>query len=248
VGLVAATAAALHLRGFRRSAMIGEYLALSLVMAMVFTVFCYLAFASSGAMMDRPLLAIDRAMGFDWLSGFEFVSAHKWLARVLAELYDSLNIQVLYVCVFLGLIAREQALKELFWLLFVSALITNIVAIFVPAYGPFEVFGLASHGAFLPDMIKIKNGHDLTFALGKMTGVICFPSFHTVMALAYAWSVRRTGLVGYALAAINFVMLFSIPYFGGHYLIDMIAGAVTVLVALGIVKWGVKRVSQPALI
>lgn len=244
IAFLVVVAAGLHLRNLSRGAMIAEYLVLSLVMAKVFTVFCYLAFASSGAMMDKPLLAIDRALGFDWPSGYRFLSAHDFLGTVLADLYDSLNFQALYVCVFLGLIAREAALKELFWLLFVAALITNIVAIFVPAYGPFEDFGLASQGPFLPDMKQIKAGHDWTFALAKMTGVICFPSFHTVMALAYAWAVRRTGVIGYALAAANFAMLFSVPYCGGHYLIDMIAGAGVMVASVLIVKTVQEWLSQ----
>jgi hypothetical protein len=226
----------LHLYGPRCASLIAEYLALSITMAVVFTVFCYLAFGSSGALVDQQLLLADQALNFDWLSGFRFIAAHPLLSHVLSWLYGSLNLQVLYVCVFLGVMDRGHALREMFWLVFVSALFTDLIAIALPAYGPFQIFGLSSHGDFLPDMKHLKSGHDLTFALSKMTGVICFPSFHTVMALSYAYCVRRTGFVGFAIAAMNFVMIFSIPYFGGHYLVDIIAGAGVTLLSLGIVK------------
>ena len=118
----------------------------------------------------------------------------------------------------------------------VSALITHIAAIAMPAYGPFEIFGLSAHGSYLPDMLHVKSGRHLEFALAKMTGVISFPSFHTVMALAYAYAMRKTGAVGWFIAATNFVMLFSIPFYGGHYLVDMIAGAGVTALAIVAVK------------
>lgn len=232
---------ALHAFDLRRAALVAEFLALSLAISLVFTVLCYLAFGSSGALADKDLLAADRALGFNWLAGFKFVTAHPLLADVLRWLYDSLNLQALYVCVLLGLLEREQALREMFWLVFVTAVITNAIAVFVPAYGPFHVFGLSSRGAFLPDMEHLKSGQDLTFVLSKMTGVISFPSYHTVLALSYAWCLRRTGAIGYFAAAINFVMLFSIPFFGGHYLVDIIAGAAVTAISLVVVKMCMAR-------
>ena len=44
---------------------------------------------------------------------------------------------------------------------------------------------------------------------------------------AFAWALRRAGPVGYTMVVLNMGMLFSIPVFGGHYLVDAIAGAAT---------------------
>lgn len=238
---------ALRLFGQRRGGLIAEFLGLTLAMAMAFTVFAYLCMASSGALVDRQLLAIDKTIGFDWLAGWNLMIAHPLAVRAADILYESLTWQALYLCLLLGLMTRVRGMREIFWIIFISALLTDLGAIFFPAYGPFETFGLSSQGEYLPDMKHLKSGSDLTFALSHMTGVISFPSFHTVLALAYAYGFRKTGIIGHAIAVINILMLLTVPYIGGHYLIDMIAGAGTVLVALGIVKWGMKRVSQPAL-
>jgi membrane-associated phospholipid phosphatase len=56
------------------------------------------------------------------------------------------------------------------------------------------------------------------------------------MALAYIWAFRGTGIIGWGIAALNLVMLASVPFFGGHYLMDMIAGAATMLIALGLIR------------
>jgi len=232
---VIASMALLRLFGQKRGALMAEFLALTLAMAMVFTVLSYLSMAVSLSLADRQLLAIDHALGFDWLAGWHFLTAHPLGLKAANLLYNSLTWQALYLCLFLGLMARKAAMRELFWLLFVSALLTDLIAIVLPAYGPFEIFGLASHAEFLPDMKYLKSGAALNFELGKMTGVISFPSFHTVMALCYAYGARKTGIIGHIVAAMNILMLFTVPFIGGHYLIDMIAGAGVMLLALAIV-------------
>lgn len=228
---------ALRLFGQSRGALIAEFLALTLAMAMVFTVFAYLCMASSGALADKQLFAIDKAVGFDWLAGWNFMIAHPLLLKTANFLYASLTWQALYLCLLLGLMARVRSMREIFWIIFISALLTDIGAILFPAYGPFETFGLAAtQGSYLPDMKHLKSGGDLIFALSRMTGVVSFPSFHTVLALAYAYGFRKTGIIGHVIAVLNALMLLTVPFIGGHYMIDMIAGAAVMLLALAAVK------------
>jgi hypothetical protein len=214
----------LRLFAHKRGSLMAEFLALTLCMAMVFTVFAYLCMAASGPLVDRQLLAVDRALGFDWLAGWRLVNAHPSLLAAMQWLYDSLTYQALYLCLLLGLMLRVTAMREVFWIIFLSALATDLLAIALPAYGPFEIFGLSSHGGFLPDMKHLKSGGTMEFTLSKLTGVICFPSFHTVMALGYAYGLRGTGIIGRVVAGANIVMLLGVPFIGGHYVIDMIAG------------------------
>jgi hypothetical protein len=224
-GAVLTVMLGLRLFAYRRGGLMAEFLALTLCMAMVFTVFAYLCMAASGPLVDRQLLAVDRALGFDWLAGWRLVTAHPSLLAAMRWLYDSLTYQALYLCLLLGLMLRVTAMREVFWIIFLSALVTNLLAIVLPAYGPFEIFGLSSQGGFLPDMKHLKSGGVMEFTLSKMTGVICFPSFHTVMALGYAYGLRGTGIIGRVVGLANIVMLATVPFIGGHYLIDMIAGA-----------------------
>jgi membrane-associated phospholipid phosphatase len=85
-------------------------------------------------------------------------------------------------------------------------------------------------------MQQLVSGQDLNFALSKMTGVVSFPSFHTAMALAYVWAFRKTGAIGWVIAALNLVMVAAVPWYGGHYLVDMIAGAATLLLSVALVS------------
>jgi hypothetical protein len=239
--VVLATMFGLRLFAYRRGSLMAEYLALTLCMALVFKVFSYLCMAASGPLVDRQLLAIDRALGFDWLAGWHFLAAHTYLTKALGWLYNSLTNQALYMCLLLGLMTRVTALREIFWIIFLSAIVTNLFAIILPAYGPFEIFHLSSYGSFLPDMKHLKSGGVMEFKLSDLTGVICFPSFHTVMALGYAYSLRRTGIIGYTIAIANTVMLLGVPFLGGHYVIDMIAGIAVFGLATLVVRHALLR-------
>jgi membrane-associated phospholipid phosphatase len=220
-----------------RGGMMAEYFTLTAAATLVFGVLSYLSLASSRAMADAPLLAADRALGFDWLAGYHFLLAHPLLASVLGFAYGSMVYQALYFCVLFSLMDKKQQLREMFWLVLVMGILTSAGAVLFPALGPYNAFHAGPPDNFVPVMKHLKTGKDLTFALSQMTGVVSFPSFHTAMALAYVWGFRRTGPIGWAITALNLVMLISIPYFGGHYLVDMIAGAGVMLVSLALVRW-----------
>jgi hypothetical protein len=244
--LLAAVAVVLatHVLAARRFGLIAEYFALTLAATTAFAVLSYLAMAASGPLVDHELLAADRALGFDWLAGFHWLQAHPAAAKVLQTVYDSLLYQGLYFGVLFGLMDRKTDLREMFWLVFAAGLLTSAGAVLFPALGTFKTFGLEAQGAYLPDMERLRSGHDLHFALSSLTGVVSFPSFHTTMALAYAYGFRRAGAIGWIVGALNLVMLFAIPFFGGHYLVDMIAGAGVMLASLGLVKLAPRLRSQ----
>jgi hypothetical protein len=53
------------------------------------------------------------------------------------------------------------------------------------------------------------------------------------------------------MAALNIIMLCAVPFFGGHYLVDLIAGAAAMLLSLAVVKtapqmWARLRSRDPA--
>jgi membrane-associated phospholipid phosphatase len=128
---------------------------------------------------------------------------------------------------------RRGDLRQMFWLVVISGLITCAGAAFFPALGPFKAHGIKAE--FLPVMEQLRAGN-LHFALSNLTGVVSFPSFHTTMALLFIYSFSRAGTIGWLLAMLNVVMLPSIPFFGGHYLVDMAGGAAVALGSLALVK------------
>jgi hypothetical protein len=224
--------------GGRRTGFIVEFLALMLAAATVLAVLTYMGTALSAPLMDRQFQSADRALGFDWLAWFDFVTSRPALAAVMKFAYFGLGYEALYFALLMGMMDETARPREIFWLLLIACVITCIGGWAAPALGPFATYGLQqSYGAFVPEIEHLRSGHDMTFALGQLQGVVAFPSFHTTMALGMAYAFRKTGVIGWLIAAINLVVLLAVPVFGGHYLVDMIAGACVFVLALAVVRW-----------
>ncbi|HMH65460.1 MAG TPA: phosphatase PAP2 family protein [Rhizomicrobium sp.] len=220
----------------RRGALIAEYFALTMAATTAICVLSYLCIASAGPLVDSRLMAMDRALGFDWLAGYRFVHAHPQLSAMLELAYDSLIVQGLYFCLLHGLMDCKQRLRDMFWLFLACGALACLGALLFPALGPSKFYNIATDTSFVAVAEHLLSGRDLSFSLSQMAGVISFPSFHTSMALAYAWAFRKTGIIGAAVVGLNLVMLCAVPFFGGHYLVDMVAGAATMLVSLALVR------------
>ena len=220
-----------------RGGMMAEYFSLTALATTLFGILSYLCLASSGPLIDTSLQTADRALHFDWMAGYHFILVHHLISTVLSLAYNSMVYQGLYFCVLLALMDRKKDLREMFWLVLVIGLFTSLGVLLFPALGPFKLFGTAPPGSFLPEMEHVKSGQNLNFALAKLTGVVSFPSFHTSMALAYAWGFRKTGAIGWTVLVLNLLMLCAIPWYGGHYLTDMIAGAGVMAASLAIVRF-----------
>ena len=79
------------------------------------------------------------------------------------------------------------------------------------AFGTFEAFHDAA---------------DPLFSLDALAGVVTFPSFHTAMGLIVLAMCRKTPLLLIPAAAGFALMICSALPLGGHYVIDLAAGAV----------------------
>ncbi len=235
------------LRGFalRRGGLTAEYFALTLAASTAICALSYLCLASAGPLVDSRLMAMDQAVGFDWLAGYRFVQAHPALAALLGLAYDSLVYQGLYFCLLLGLMNARQQLRDMFWLFLITGILACAGAVLFPALGPSNFYNIQTDNGFVPVMQHLLSGRDLHFALSGMTGVVSFPSFHTAMALTYCWAFRKTGIISAAITALNIIMLCAVPFFGGHYLVDMVAGAAAMLLALAILKAAPLLIRKP---
>lgn len=231
--------------GFSRGGLFLEYGALSLVGSFALVVLSYLCMASATAaraaldqspLVDAQLLAFDRALGFDWLAIWKMIVPHPQLMQAMEWVYDSLLVQSFTVTIFLGLMGEEPAMRNLWRLSTLACAVSCLIAIALPALGPYKVFGLESQAPFLPVMEQLVARHNLNFDSATLRGVIEFPSVHTVLALACTWAVRRAGPLLWLFAGLNLLMLFTIPFMGGHYVADMIGGAAVFAFALWVVR------------
>ena len=244
----------------RRSSRLSHYLrngadrvAIVLRVTMIFLLFAslpglytYLAASTKAPLLDPTLAAIDRSLGFDWLTFLDWINAYPRVCQVLIFAYHA-TIPLLPVMVIgLALANREGRAMELLALFSVSLLLTGLVMAMVPAAGAYAHFQpsrerfsnlTAQAGMWhYRDLLLLRSGAPFVFRPAEISGIVTFPSFHTVIAVITAYSVRGLRFVFIPVATLNLLMIVSTLPEGGHHLVDVLAGLFVACVSIVIVR------------
>lgn len=192
-----------------------------------------------------PLTATDIVIGTRQMP--------EWAIWALSKAYVQTG-PYLYVSLIVLLVTdREAAAWRLFLIWGGSFLTISLMAFSAPALGCFS--------QLTPDQVdhlpkgagryairtfqEFRNATEPVLSLGHVSGVITFPSFHTACALILAQAWHGTRIFGVLAKMLTGVIIFSCVPMGGHYLVDLIAGAAVWWgVTLAIDHLGKKRVAQ----
>jgi membrane-associated phospholipid phosphatase len=185
-------------------------------------------------LIDAQLAMADHALGIDAAAITLSIAQQPWFAQLLGIAYGSIFPLALVTAVMLAIRGRVARLGEL-TLGFGGGIVTAaITSVFYPALGSSSHAGLASlSGAALPAgsgiyhlhaVAAYRDGRDPLLDLHKLEGVVTFPSFHMVMALAVAYAFRSSGAMGWAVSIWCALVAISTVPIGGHYVIDLVAG------------------------
>jgi len=230
---VGACLAPLSIRRYRRDPRIAAttpFCALLLTFQAAAATLSYLVVSTNAPLVDAPLDAWDRALGFDWLALQTWLQAHTVTQALLHVAYASGLLQLVFVVMFLGLTGRRERL-EAFMLLFIAATLLTIAASGVfPAAGAWKFYAVSGPVVASFDLSSLthfeplRDGTLRDIALESMQGLISIPSLHSAMAVLLVYAVRATRIVAPVFIALDLAMLASTPIDGGHYLIDVLAG------------------------
>lgn len=210
-------------------------------------------------LVDAELAAIDRTLGFDWLSYLSWLDHIPLLLSIMGLLYTSLSIYVGIFLVVVAAVSRQplKSCKEFVELFFLAAVVFCLVGSFFPAlsaavhYGPLPVFDNIDPqvGAYhLGHLKALRNDPNHILNLAEMPGLVTFPSFHTAMGIIAIYCCRSIGTLLIASLIVNGLMIASTPLFGAHYLIDIIGGmAVSVVLIVLHARWSDKQPPTPVL-
>ncbi|MGL4728243.1 MAG: phosphatase PAP2 family protein [Bosea sp. (in: a-proteobacteria)] len=211
--------------------------ALFLMMPAPLAMFSY-ACAGLGAnlpLMDTTLARIDAAYGFDWLGAVSWFNQHPTLVWLLGHAYHGTIVPLIYVLVLLNVLGRRDRIVAFMTLFIGTCVAANILSGLVPAIGAYVHFapGETLRSAIsndagvwhLAQFEALRAGTLTQFKLTATEGLVTFPSFHTAAALCVPLALRGLGaLTALAWAVAGAIIISTIPI-GGHYLIDVIAGA-----------------------
>jgi hypothetical protein len=216
-------------------ARLASYAVLWIVFTAVGCIFTYLAASASRPLVDGYLNSFDHYLGFDWIGWSSAVHRYMLLSVVLRAAYDSLGPQIVVSIIILSFGPGPDRNAELLLGAILSLTLTAAISAVWPALGPWTPFNdqYASSDDLLNarDVLTMRAGGSPSFALARLRGIVTFPSYHTVLAILFAYAHRGRWSFPVFLV-INWLMIASIPSEGGHYLSDVLAGVGLAVVAI----------------
>ena len=202
---------------------------------------CYAAATIDAPLIDAELLRFDRAIGYDWLAFARFVAGRPMLNWSLMVSYKSCFVQPALLAAAL-LLSGRQARYEMFILSMLLGLaFTALIFAAFPATTAWTYLGQeamatstlvelpVSNRTWIANLLEVRAGGGRL--ISEPLGIIAFPSFHCVMALLNVRAVWPVRSIRYPFMLLNGLMIASAPLIGGHYVTDLIAGAVVALAA-----------------
>jgi hypothetical protein len=172
-----------------------------------------------------PISAVDVVVGTNLMPG--------WIIWALKKTYIQTGLYLYLSLIGLLLIGRQADAWRMFLIWGWSFLVISLIAFAAPALGCFSQLS-AEQVDHLPkaagryamrSFLEFRSSTEPVLALGRASGVITFPSFHVACALVLAQAWHGVRAIGAVTKVLTGVIIFSCVPIGGHYLVDLAAGA-----------------------
>jgi hypothetical protein len=233
--LMAALFVVYRTRGEQTFAYIFAALGLMTFVAYVDAWLAIVGLAGGFPLEDARLTAWSDAVGIDHRAILEWLAARPLIGAVLSNAY-LLSVPTMFLApVILAATGQFARLKTFVWLYVVLLTACVLISIVVPAKGfavyeppPAELMAPLPPGAsvfYAKVSEAYRSGALRTIDPALLEGVVVFPSFHTIMALLAIYAFWRTRILWLVSLAVNVIVLASVVPIGGHYVWDVIGGA-----------------------
>ncbi len=200
--------------------------------------------------LDWWLVSLDARLGYNWVEAVTWSVSHPLINDILRYAYTSNLYQIVVLIVLLGFSGRIYALHGMIMTLTLSGAFTVLFWILFPSIGPSALFPLPEAVTSVSrQIVGTSYGNELTNLLQNGTeiilpndtrGLISFPSFHTVMALAGIWYSRSVKWLFPFFLLLNLAVLPAVLVHGGHHLVDIPAG----MAVFALCAWATERFQQ----
>jgi len=193
--------------------------------------------------VDDLLSRMDRAMGLDWLGYAEWVARYPTIIALFQLAYKGLTLVTLLVFAVLLFAVGAARAGEFARLVFWTGLATVIIGTAFPAKAAMDRFASAElrlvfgpdAGVYpLPYLAALRSHAAYVLDLNEMPGLVAMPSFHTICGLLIVYACRGHRYLWPTAVTYSIVMIASTPIMGGHYFVDLIAGALLTLAVVAI--------------
>lgn len=180
---------------------------------------------------DHLFVKADRFLCLDATDIVAWVQEHRLLHKACFAAYFSMVPQLI-----LALLITNRAL--LVKRMMVAAVITLLCFNYMPALGNYANTDAECHNQPIKErMLALSHGQVDTIRIGDCEGIICAPSYHTIMGCLLIMAFSQVAAVRWWAVGLNGLMIYSTVPTGGHYIVDVLAG----LLVAGLVAAVVRR-------
>ncbi|UDL90313.1 phosphatase PAP2 family protein [Mesorhizobium sp. PAMC28654] len=230
-----------HVRKAERIAISTHILALFIAYSIPASLFNLLLLPRPSAPIDATLVQMDSWLGYSWPSACAWIAQYPHLSDLLRQIYSLTLAQILFAFLFLGMANDRRRLHAAALGTVFASLVTIFCWALFPSSGASAYWTLApevdrivrpivnsAYGAEL-NRLLVEGVQDISKL--KTTGLVGFPSFHTVMALISLIAVWPYLPMRLVLILINVALLPAILIHGGHNLMDVLGGILITVVS-----------------
>lgn len=209
-------------------------LGLTLSLMLIGAAIALLGTRSPAPVADPWLAAADRTLP---LSAMDIIKGTArlpdWAIGALRTVYSQTGLYLFVTLIALHLTGRGAIAWRMFLVWGWSFLVISLIAFAAPALGCFSLLSPADV-AHLPGgagryamraFNEFRHATAPVLSFDRISGVITFPSFHTVCALLIAQAWHETRVAGPLTKLLTGAIIFSCVPMGGHYIVDLLAGA-----------------------
>lgn len=195
------------------------------------------------AVIDRQLLAIDRAFHYDSIAILNFLAEHLEIRKILSQAYNFINIELLALPLCILILKQFDSIKQYFFLVLSTTLIGFAIYFFWPTMAPASVLKSAY---FLEAQrntgLKFYQLHHYITPESGSGGLVSMPSFHIMWAILCQHSAWRVKWLWCGILPMNTLVILSALFLGWHYLADF-WGSLFVIAAACSIAWCYKKMT-----
>ncbi|HKI37714.1 MAG TPA: phosphatase PAP2 family protein [Gemmataceae bacterium] len=187
----------------------------------------YVAARLSAQPCDAQLARIDAWLGVEVPDVLRLMEQVPAVGRVLEVCYGTLIFLMTLAIMVPPLCGRMASAKEFALSSVAAAAISLPLFAAFPALGPWSYYGYAPSSPQAESMqvlLALKGDDGFVLDLSDLNGVICLPSFHTILAVLSATALWSIPYLRWAAAALAVLIVLSTVATGWHYLVDVMAG------------------------
>lgn len=210
-------------------------------------VLSYLADTTNAPLVTAHLASLDHYLGVYSPSVVIWGKENEWINSILVFSYACFLLQKPFVLLYFSFVGKIEYQQNFMMQYMIAGLLTIILGAVFPAEGTYAWYHFQPSVSQSGDLKSLYDVRNHIIDLRNLTGIIEFPSFHTVMGALTIYIFRNEQKVIFIpILILNILLFISCVSHGGHFLMDVLGGILVAAVAIGIealIFKSIKRVS-----